>query len=255
MKTVLITGASSGIGKELAYVYARENYNLIITARRRKRLEKIKEDIEKDYPVSVTIIEADLSGCHAADKFYQDLKNNNHKVDVLINNAGFGIKAGFSETDIQKEEDMLMLNMVALTTLTRLFGNDMINNGGGHIINIASTAAFQPVPMMAAYAATKAYVLNFSEAIAHELKKDNVKVTVICPGGTQSEFAEVAGFDKEKNITTNGPTSREVAEFTYKMMKKGTVTAIHGTMNRVMTMGVRFTPRKLATKIAGKIME
>ena len=255
MKTVLITGASSGIGKELAYVYAENNYDLILTARRKDRLEEIKKDIGKVHNVSVAVFQADLSECNSADKFYQNIKAENHRVDVSINNAGFGIKAGFREMDLHKEEAMLMLNMIALTRLTRLFGNEMIKNGGGHIINIASTAAFQPVPWMAAYAATKAYVVNFSEAIAHELKNDNVKVTAICPGGTQSEFAEVAGFDKEKNITTNGPTSRAVAEFTYRMMKKGKVSAIHGLQNSMLTFSLRFTPRGLATKVAAKIME
>jgi len=255
MKTVLITGASSGIGKELAYVYAEKNYNLIITARRKERMEAIKKDIQSKYNVSVDIFETDLSVNSNAEKLHNKIKNEALQVDVLINNAGFGIKGGFQETDIKKEEDMLMLNMVILTRLTRLFGKDMIEAGGGHIINVASTAAFQPVPWMASYAATKAYVLSFSEAIAYELKDKNVTVTAICPGATQSEFAEVAGFNAEKNITTNGPSSRKVAEFTYEMMEKGRVTAIHGLKNRMMTLGVRFTPRKLATMMAGKIME
>ena len=255
MKTVLITGASSGIGKELAYVYARKNYNLIITARRKKRLEAIKKDIQSVYDVSVDVFEMDLSENHNAEKLYNKISDEALQVDVLINNAGFGIKGKFLETDIQKEEDMLVLNMIALTRLTRLFGKDMMDREDGHIINVSSTAAFQPVPWMAAYAASKAYVLSFSEAIAYEMKNKNIRVTVICPGATQSEFAEVAGFNPEKNITTNGPASREVAEFTYKMMEKGKVTAIHGLKNRMMTLGVNFTPRKLATMMAGKIME
>ncbi len=255
MKTVLITGASSGIGKELAYVFARRNYSLVITARRKDRLEAIKKDIQSVYNVSVDIFEMDLSVNNNAEKLYNNIKNKAHQIDVLINNAGFGIKGGFQEIDIKKEEDMLILNMVILTRLTRLFGKDMIETGGGHIINVASTAAFQPVPKMAAYAATKAYVLSFSEAIAYELKDDNIRVTAICPGATQSEFAEVAGFNAEKNLTTNGPTSREVAEFTYQMMEKGKVTAVHGLKNQVMSFAVRFTPRKLATLIAGKIIE
>ncbi|NOX86660.1 MAG: SDR family oxidoreductase [Chlorobi bacterium] len=255
MKTVLITGASSGIGKELAYVFAEQKYNLIITARRKNRLEEIKRDIENKHNVSVHLFDMDLSVGGSAEKLYKKVKDNKLQIDVLINNAGFGMKGGFSEIDPDKEERMLFLNMISLTKLSRLFGKDMVETGQGHIINIASTAAFQPVPWLAAYSATKAYVLSFSEAIAFELKDDNVKVTVINPGVTRSEFSQVAGFEKEPNTGTKIPTSRDVAEFTYRMMKNGKVMAIHGFMNNLMATGQRFTPRGLTTKIAGKMMK
>lgn len=255
MKTVLITGASSGIGKELAYVYAEKGYNLVLAARRKDRLTEIKNEITTKYRVSVDIFNIDLSKTDSAGNLYKKVKDKNIKVDTLINNAGFGMKGGFKDIDISREESMLVLNMVTLTRLTRLFGNDMIGAGGGHIINIASTAAFQAIPWLAAYSATKAYVLSFSEAIAYELKDDNVKVTVICPGATQSEFAEVAGFDGESNITTNAPTSRDLAEFTFKMMQKGKVTAIHGSKNSFLAFTQRFIPRRAVISIAARMIK
>ncbi len=255
MKTVLITGASSGIGKELAYVYAEKDYNLVLAARRKDRLTEIKNEISEKHGVAVDLFDIDLSKTDSAGRLYKKVKDKNIKVDVLINNAGFGMKGSFKDIDITREESMLVLNMVTLTKLTRLFGNDMIGAGGGHIINIASTAAFQAIPGFAAYAASKAYVLNFSEAIAYELKDDNVKVTTICPGATQSEFAKVAGMEKLPSTGTKLPVSRDVAEFTYQMMTKGKVTAIHGSMNKLMAVGPRLMPRRLITKIAGKMME
>ncbi len=250
-KTALITGASSGIGMELAYVYARNGYDLILTARRKERLEKIRNDIKKQYAVSVTIIESDLSETDSAENLYKKTAGN--RVDVLINNAGVGVYGDFKNIDTEKEEKMLVLNILTLTKLTRLFAKDMIKFGDGNIVNIASTAAFQAVPRMASYAASKAYVLNFSEAIANELKKFNIKVTAICPGATKSEFADTAKMNKK--IFKDAPTAKELAEYTYKAMKKGKVTAIHGIKNSIMTFGLRLSPRKLNTTIAARIME
>lgn len=250
-KTALITGASSGIGMELAYVYARNGYDLILTARRKERLEKIRNDIKKQYTVSVTIIESDLSETDSAENLYKKTAGN--RVDVLINNAGVGVYGDFKNIDTEKEEKMLVLNILTLTKLTRLFAKDMIKFGDGNIVNIASTAAFQAVPRMASYAASKAYVLNFSEAIANELKKFNIKVTAICPGATKSEFADTAKMNKK--IFKDAPTAKELAEYTYKAMKKGKVTAIHGIKNSIMTFGLRLSPRKLNTTIAARIME
>ena len=152
------------------------------------------------------------------------------------------------------EENMLILNMITLTKLCKLFIRDMLKIGNGNIINIASTGAFQGIPKLASYAATKAYVLHFSEAISDELKNSPIKVTAICPGPTQSEFADTAKV-KNKKIFTKAPTSREVAEYTYKMMTKGKITAIHGFKNNFLNFVQRFIPRKLATVVSGKIMK
>ncbi len=259
MKTVLITGASSGIGKELSYVYAENNFNLVLAARRKNNLEEIKNDLEKKHSVSVNIFDIDLSKLDSAEKLYEKTKAMNLKVDVLINNAGFGVSGQFTDIDMDKEADMLMLNMITLTKLTKLFAKEMVKTGSGHIINIASTAAFQPIPTMATYAATKAYVLSFSEAIAYELKKQSrigagVKVTAICPGATQSEFAQTADMGNP-SMFNKAPTSRELAEFTYKAMIKGKTTAIHGAKNSFLTFTARFSPRKVVTAIAAKMVE
>lgn len=254
MKTTLITGASSGIGKELAYVYAEKKFNLILVARRKERLQEIKTDIVNKHSVSVELFDIDLSQFDSAEKLYVKTSALDLKVDVLINNAGYGISGQFPDIDMEKETNMLMLNMVSLTKLTKLFAKEMLKAGSGHIINIASTAAFQPIPTMATYAATKAYVLSFSEAIAYELKNTNVKVTAICPGATQSEFAQVADV-AGKSLFNKAPTSRDLAEFIYKSMRKGKTTAIHGGKNSFLTFIIRFVPRKAVAAIAAKMMD
>jgi len=254
MDTVLVTGASSGIGKELAYVYAKNNYNLILVARRKNNLEEIKSDIEKQHPISVDLFDVDLSKLKSAEQLYEEVNKNKLQVDILINNAGFGVSGGFNEIEMDREADMLLLNMVTLTKLTKLFAKDFVKNRSGHIINIASTAAFQPIPTLATYSATKAYVLSLSEAIAYELKKHNVKVTVICPGATQSEFAYVADMGNPA-MFKNAPTSRELAEFTYNAMKKRRTTAIHGVKNNILVFLTRFSPRKLVTAISAKMVQ
>jgi len=253
MKTVLITGASSGIGKETAYTYAENGYNLVLVARRMDRLENIKKEIEEKNKVSVSILGFDLSKLDSADSLHNEVVKKGLNIDVLINNAGFGINGKYIDSDINKETDMLLLNIVTLTRLTKLFVKDMLKKGNGHIINIASTAAFQAVPNFSAYSASKSYVLNFSEAIAFELKGKNIFVTAICPGATQSEFAKVSNAS-DKHFK-NGPSSKELAEFIFQSMKSKKVVAIHGLKNRFLVFTQRFSPRSMITAIAAKMME
>jgi short-subunit dehydrogenase len=254
MKTVLITGASSGMGAATAYVFARNGFNLILTARRKNKLKEIKNDILTKYNVEVNIFIVDLSLAVGANELYKLVVSNKLKVDVLINNAGFGTFCEFKDSNIEREEQMLNLNILSLTKLTKLFVDKMIKQGSGNIINIASTAAFQSVPYFATYAASKAYVLSFSEAIAHELKGDNIFVTAICPGATESEFATSAGF-KGSGMFNNVPTSSDLAEFIFKAMQKKKVSAIQGLKNNFLTFSLRLSPRKLNTAIAGKMMK
>lgn len=253
MKTVLITGASSGIGKETAYVYAENGFNLVLVARRKDRLQEIQKDLEEKHRIQVDIITQDLSTIESADELHTQVLSAKLDIDLLINNAGFGINGKFIDADISTETNMMMLNIVSLTKLTKLFALDMVKKGSGHIINIASTAAFQPVPNFAVYAATKSYVLNFSEAIAHELKDKNVIVSVVCPGATQSEFATVSGANESH--FKKGPTSRELGEFIYETMTKNTTQAIHGIKNKFLVFSQRFSPRKMIVSIAAKMME
>ena len=255
MKTVLITGASSGIGKATAFEYAKNNYNLILVARRKELLDKIKVDIEKDYNVSVKIIVKDLATLSAGDELFYEINNQNILVDVLINNAGFGVYGELYKSDLEKLEAMLILNIITLTKLTQHFAYIMANDESGHIINIASTAAFQPVPKLAAYAASKSYVMNFSDAIAHELKEYNVNVLTISPGATQSEFGKTAGFGEDADFFNKMPKSEDLAKFIYKSMMKNKTNAIHGFKNKIMAFSNRFAPRKMTTYIAALMMK
>lgn len=254
MKTVLITGASSGIGKETAYIYAENNYNLILIARRKDVLEDIKTDIESKFKISVTNIILDLSEVNSSNEVYRIIKEKNLNVDVLINNAGFGVSGNFTDIDIEKETEMLLLNMVTLTKLTKLFLKDMLNRNSGNIINIASTASFQPVPYMACYGATKAYVLNFTEAIAYELRKTKVKVIAICPGATESEFSKVAGVENAL-MFKSVPSSKELGQFIFNNMNSGSYSKIHGLKNKILKNLGLFTPRRLELAVTASIVK
>ncbi len=254
MKTVLITGASSGIGAATAKVYARNGYNLVLTARRMNKLQELKDKILSDSKVNIDLFGVDLSLPKGAEELYNLVVKQKLQVDVLINNAGFGTFMEFKDSDIDREEQMLNLNILSLTKLTKLFVDDMLKLGGGNIVNIASTAAFQSVPFLATYSASKAYVLSFSEAIAYELKDSNIFVTVISPGATESEFADTAGF-KGGDAFNNVPTSSDLAEFIFKSMKNKKVSSIHGLKNNLLTFSLRFSPRKINTAVAGKMMK
>ncbi|MGE5356364.1 MAG: SDR family NAD(P)-dependent oxidoreductase [Deltaproteobacteria bacterium] len=253
-KTALITGASSGIGMETAFLLAEKGYELVLVARRTERLEKIRTEIKEKFNSGVEIITKDLAVINSAEELHTELNLQGIKTDVLINNAGFGIKGEMLNSDSRKEEQMMILNMITLTKLTKLFAADMKSSGGGIIINIASTAAFQAVPNLGIYSATKAYVLSFSEAVAYELKKYNVKVISICPGATESEFAEVAGLgDKFRNMSI--PGSKELAGFIYSSMNKNCPVAIHGFKNKLMIWSARFAPRQMVVSIAGRLFK
>ena len=254
-KTALITGASSGIGLELARIFAREKQDLVLVARSGDKLHQLAEELKKEY-INVTVLVADLADVKAADNIYRTLQQRNIAVDFIVNNAGFGDFGFFIESDWEKTERMINVNISALTYLTRLFMPAMVKNGFGRIMNVASTAAFQPGPTMSVYYATKAYVLHFSEAIGNELEGTGVKVTALCPGATQSGFQSVAGMEESKLVKGRKlPSSREVAEYGYKAMMKGKAVAIPGVLNYLMAQAPRFTPRSWVVKVARKIQE
>lgn len=255
MKTVLITGASSGIGRELAWVFAENKYRPILVARRKSMLNLVAEDIKTNFFIDPIIIALDLAKPDSAEKLMEIIEKEELYIDVLVNNAGIGDYSTFHLQDISKMENMMILNMLTLTKLSRLVAPHMVTNGFGRILNIASTAAFQPVPNFAVYAATKAYVLQFSEALAYELKPLGVHVTTVCPGATQSEFQQSAGMEKADEMFVNAPLSFMVAEFAFEEMMKQKTVAIHGSRNRFMTFMQRFTPRKLIISIAAKMMK
>lgn len=257
METVLITGATSGIGLEFAKIFAKNNYNLVLVGRNEEKLEKLKNDIEADYSVTVDTIQRDLSVENSGDYVYERCEQKGLVVDILVNNAGFGDYGYFLETDWNKEKEMMHLNMLTLTELTKLFTKKMVEDDRkGKVLNVASTAAFLPGPLMSVYYATKAYVLSFSQAIANEFKDKGIKVSVLCPGPTESNFQNKADMRKSKLVTDRKlPTSYEVALYGYNSLMKGKVVAIHGFMNKVMMFIIRFLPRKLTVSLVRQMSE
>lgn len=256
IKTALITGASSGIGYELAKIFARDKYNVVLVARSDKKLQEIAAEIEKEYGVTAKVIAKDVSKITAAQEIYNILKQEGIKVDALVNNAGFGDFGFFTETSWEKELEMINLNMTSLTALTKLFVKDMVSRKSGKILNLASTASFQPGPLMAVYYATKAYVLSFSEAIANELQGTGVTVTALCPGPTESGFQSAADMKDSKLVKGKKlPTSKEVAEYGYQAMKSGKVVAVHGMMNKIMAQSVRYSPRSVVRSLVRAMSE
>lgn len=250
MKTALITGASSGIGLEFAKLLANEKYNLVLVARNESNLNLLKNELEKDYGIRVIIIPKDLSVINSVKEIYDELKEEGIIVDLLINNAGFGALGNFDEIDWETQRDMIKVNVMSLVYLTKLFVEDMKKRGNGGIVNVASTAAYQPGPRMAVYYATKSFVLNFTLAIAHELKKSGVKVTVLCPGPTSTDFQARAGMTGTNLMKyMNFHSAKFVAEYGYRAFLKGKAVAIPGTLNRFYIYMIRFIPRKLVSAI------
>jgi len=248
-QTALITGASSGIGLAFTQVLAREKYNLILVARSEDKLNEIKQDLISKHDINAVVLSHDLTKTEEIQQLFEQIKQQNLTVDVLVNNAGYGDYGEFADSDWEKLQGMILLNVLALTHLSRLFLPNMIERGQGQILNVASTAAFQAGPMMGVYFATKAYVLSLSEAIAAETEGTGIQITALCPGPTQSNFGEVAGMDKVPgmgNITNDKfPTAHEVAEYGYQCLQKGKVVAVHGILNKFLTFTPRLMPRKL----------
>jgi short-subunit dehydrogenase len=247
--TALITGASNGIGFELAKVHAEKGDDLVLVARSKDKLDALGRELEEKHKIKVYIIGKDLSRPGSAKEIYDELKLNNISVDYLINNAGSGDYGFFADSDWNRQEQMINLNVTSLVHLTWLFLPEMINRKSGRILNLASTASFQPGPTMSVYFASKAFVLSFSEAINNEVRDHGVTVTALCPGPTLSGF-QAASSLRDKKLFENKkfPGSREVAEFGYRAMMKGKAVAIHGLMNTLFANSVRFAPRSQVVK-------
>jgi len=257
MKNVaLITGASSGIGKELAYVHAKQKGDLVIVARRQAELESLKKELESKFGVEVKIIVKDLTLKEAPQEIYDELKQSGVQVEYLINNAGFGGRGKFHERDWNMDQAMINLNIMALTALTRLFLPDFVKRNSGRILNVASTAAFIPGPLQAVYFATKSYVVSFSNAIAEELNDTNITVTALCPGATETEFAKTSGMDKT-SLFNKTFTAAKVAEDGYRAMIKGKLVEVAGVTfsQKLMMAFVPITPKKILLKQVRKMQE
>ncbi|RMD48461.1 MAG: SDR family oxidoreductase [Ignavibacteria bacterium] len=240
---VLITGASKGIGKELANIFARHLYSLILVARSEELLQQMKQEFESKFSIDVKIFVYDLSDSEQAIGLFDEIKKQNLKVDILINNAGFGMYGEFLEIDEKSEQQMIHLNIETLTLLSKLFGREMAKNGGGKILNVASTAAFQPGPGMAVYYATKAYVLSFSEAISYELRPLGIQVSTLCPGPTDTEFHDRAGTRKSVIMQKLNMDAETCASIAYRQFMKGKRLIIPGLMNKIGVFSTRFMPR------------
>ncbi len=248
---VLITGATSGIGLELASIAASKQQNLILLARNEVKMKQLKAEWEKQYGIQVIIFPCDLSVEGAVPDIARKLQSLQLVPDILINNAGSGLFGPFDQTDIERETEMIRVNITALTQLTKVIYRQMLVRGSGRILNVASVAGFMPGPLMSVYYASKAYVLSFSRALSNEAKGSGISVTVLCPGPTETNFESAANLSSSMLFKSFGklPTARKVAEFAYKSMEKGKVVAIHGTGNRMMLFFVRIFPGKWITNM------
>ena len=243
----MITGASSGIGFEMTRMLAGDGWNVIMVGRNTDALEQLRVHIgEKHSDVSAFVIESDLSKDGAAEKLYADVKEIGIPVDFLINCAGFGDFGFLSERDIKKQQDMIHVNDLALTTLTMLYLPEMISRGSGRILNVSSIAAFQPGPLMSVYYGTKAYVLNFTEAIAVELKGTGVKVSVVCPGPVDTPFLELAGQTGQNMFKKSACTTPDkVARYGLKKAFKNKVVIVCGISSKLLIFAERLLPRRV----------
>ena len=254
-KTALITGASFGIGQELAGIFAREGYNLVLVARTAEKLRQLASVLEKAHGTRSLILASDLAAPGAAAYVHDQTTRADITVDALVNNAGFGQFGLFAENDLEECLQQIQLNVTTLTHLTRLYLPEMVARKTGRILNVASTAAFQPGPLMAVYYATKAYVLHFSEAIANELQGSGVTVTCLCPGPTVTEFHKRANMLSSRMLQFGAMNARTVAEDGYRALIAGKPVAISGFKNWLLAQSVRFSPRRLVIAIARKLQE
>lgn len=254
-KTALITGASFGIGAEFARIFAREGYNLVLVARTADKLRQIASELEKAHGTRSLILAADLSDPGSPAYVIDQTKRADIQVNVLVNNAGFGQYGFFAANDLEECLRQIQLNVTTLTHLTRLYLPGMIERKDGGVLNVASTAAFQPGPLMAVYFATKSYVLLFSEAIANELNGTGVTVTCLCPGATATEFHKRANATGMRLLKMGSMDARSVAEDGYRGLMAGKPVVISGFKNWLVAQSVRLSPRRLVTAIARKTQE
>jgi short-subunit dehydrogenase len=255
MSTVLITGASGGIGYELAKLFARDRHNLILVARSADKLADVMAEL-RQRGVKVDTFALDLAAPTAPKFLFDQLQSAGLTVDILVNNAGFGAFGEFAQMPEEQILGQIQLNIVALTELTRLFLPAMLSRRSGRIMNVASTAGFQPGPLMAVYYATKAYVISFTEAIANEVRNSGVSVTCFCPGATHTGFAQRAGNEKTRLFKQLGAMSAEKAALDgYRAVMEGRTLSISGVQNWVVAQSTRFAPRKLVTAISRWVSE
>ncbi len=249
----LITGASSGIGYALARVMARSGHNLVLVSRDRSRLDQLSGELRQEFKIETQVIAKDLSEPTAAQEIVAEVQRRAIQIGVLVNNAGFDVFGNFYETDLAKELQMIQVNLVSLTQLTKYLLADMRQQGSGRILNVGSTGSFIPSPLNAVYSATKAYVLSFSEAIAEELQGSGITVTALCPGATRTEFHKRAGAENIRLLEFGMMDAETVARIGYHAMMAGKRVVIPGLYNQMQILFARFLPSRIVTKIT-KVM-
>ena len=249
---MLVTGASSGIGLELARCFAAERSNLVLVARNAEALQKLAAELKSAHGVSAQVLPFDLSRPEAPEKIFKELEGRGVAVDVLVNNAGFGLMGDFVKLSLTQQLEIVQVNMAALTALTGLFLPGMIQRRRGGVLNVGSVAGFLPGPHMAVYYASKAYVLSLTEALAEELAGSGVIMSVLCPGPTESNFGTVARGGKPRRMNTPKMSAKAVAAYGWKKFRTGRVIAVPGSLNRVFAFAPRITPRGVARKIVKK---
>jgi len=249
VETVLVTGASSGIGRELARCFAAEGCRMILVARKRQALESLAEELRGASKTHSEVLPADLAEPAAPARIFGHLESQGTRVDVLVNNAGFGARGTFAQLSLERQLEMVQVNVTALTRLTGLFLPGMIARRRGGILNVASTAAFQPGPGMAIYYATKAYVLSLSEALGEELIGTGVTVSTLCPGPTKTNFTAVAGERASRFLLRAAMSAEDVAPIGHQGFRQGRFVVVPGLRNRLLAFGTRLGPRVLVRKI------
>ena len=248
-KTALITGASSGIGKEFAKIHAEKGGNLVIIARSEDKLNELKKELQTKHNTSVVVIVKDLTEVNAPKEIYEQLKSASIKIDYLINNAGFGGLGRFDKRELDDDISMIQLNITALTAMTHYFLQDFVARNEGKILNVSSTASLMAGPYQAVYYATKAFVTSFSNAVAEELHDTNISVTALMPGATETDFGKTSGMDKTE-LFANTASPREVAEDGYNAMINGDLEVISGLTfsQKIMMKMLPFIPKKMLLK-------
>ena len=247
--SALITGASSGIGRELAKLFAHDRHNLVLVARNRDALAALAKEIEAANGISTKIIAKDLSNSEAPREIFEEVNREGIVVSVLVNCAGFGTSGAFSEVDWVKESDMIQVNLTALTHLTKLFLDGMLQRHDGKIMNVASTAAFEAGPYMSVYHATKAYVLHFTEALSYELRNSGITATALCPGPTKTGFQETATIAESRLFKGSAMDSETVARSGYRGLMAGKRLVIPGLRNQLSIFALRLLPRSAVTSV------
>lgn len=248
IRYTLITGASTGIGYELAKLFARYNHNLILVARNKSKLETVKNELSK-YNLDIKILSADLSKSEDIENIFNFVERNNINIDILVNNAGIGSFGDFNDIEWKKEEELIDINIKSLTRLTKYFLPKIVELKNGGILNVASTAAFCSGPRMATYYASKAYVLNLTEAIYEEYKNTGINISCLCPGPVKTSFQGKAGIKKSNAAKKYLMDAEEVARICYKDFKRGKSIIIPGKKNKLLVIGNKFLPRSISRKI------